>query len=106
MLRPLIAALCLLAAPAQAQTAPTPAEIAAYTGLFRAAHQGDAAEIGKATGKDAGAGKATLVALHGAEWARRQLDGLLEQAHVLLEPYGEDALVLREAARFVANRSI
>ena len=68
--------------------------------------EGDAAELGKATGKDAGAGKATLVALHGAEWARRQLDGLLEQAHVLLEPYGEDALVLREAARFVANRSI
>ncbi len=47
MLRPLIAALCLLAAPAQAQTAPTPAEVAAYTGLFRAAHQGDAAEIAR-----------------------------------------------------------
>lgn len=66
---------------------------------------GDAAELGKATGKDAGAGKATLVALHGADWARRQLDGLLEQAHALLEPYGEDALMLREAARFVANRT-
>ena len=44
--------------------------------------------MGKATGKDAAAGKATLVALHGADWARRQLAGLVEQAHAVLEPYG------------------
>ena len=31
----------------------------------------DASQMGKATGKDAAAGKATLVALHGADWARR-----------------------------------
>ena len=41
MLRPLIAALCLLAAPVAAQIAPSPAEIAAYTGLHRAAHEND-----------------------------------------------------------------
>ena len=49
----------------------------------------DAATMGKATGKDAAAGKATLVSLHGAEWARSQLDGLVTQAHELLEPFGE-----------------
>lgn len=41
----LILALFLLAAPAAAQTAPSPAEIAAYTGLHRAAHDGDVAAI-------------------------------------------------------------
>lgn len=44
MLR-LILTLLLLAAPAAAQTAPSPAEIAAYTGLHRAAHDGDAGAI-------------------------------------------------------------
>jgi farnesyl diphosphate synthase len=65
----------------------------------------DASQIGKATGKDAAAGKATLAALHGAEWARRQLNGLVEQAHSLLEPYGEQAAMLKAAATFVANRT-
>lgn len=41
----LILALLLLAAPAAAQTAPSPAEIAAYTGLHRAAHDGNVAAI-------------------------------------------------------------
>ncbi len=67
--------------------------------------QGDASELGKATGKDAKAGKATLVSLHSAGWARRQLDGLLDQASELLAPYGTDAQLLGEAARFVANRT-
>lgn len=65
----------------------------------------DASQIGKATGKDAAAGKATLAALHGADWARRQLNGLVEQAHSLLEPYGEQAAMLKAAATFVANRN-
>ena len=60
--------------------------------------------MGKATGKDAAAGKATLVALHGADWARRQLAGLVEQAHDLLEPYGERAAILKSAASFIAER--
>ena len=55
----------------------------------------DAETLGKATGKDAAAGKATLVALHGADWARAQLAGLVEQAHALLEPYGESAALLK-----------
>ncbi|RUZ02586.1 polyprenyl synthetase family protein, partial [Mesorhizobium sp. M7A.F.Ca.CA.001.04.2.1] len=65
----------------------------------------DASQMGKATGKDAAAGKATLVALHGANWARGQLHGLVQQAHALLEPYGDDAQLLKEAATFVAARN-
>ncbi|WP_309082828.1 farnesyl diphosphate synthase [Chelativorans sp.] len=61
--------------------------------------------VGKATGKDRAAGKATLAALHGEAWARRQLKGLVSQAEELLEPYGEKAAVLRQAARFVAERT-
>ncbi|ESY80671.1 polyprenyl synthetase family protein [Mesorhizobium australicum] len=65
----------------------------------------DAKQMGKATGKDAAAGKGTLVALHGADWARKQLDGLVGQAHALLEPYGEKAALLKAAAIFVATRN-
>ncbi|TGQ29592.1 MULTISPECIES: polyprenyl synthetase family protein [unclassified Mesorhizobium] len=65
----------------------------------------DANQMGKATGKDAAAGKATLVALHGAAWAQNQLHGLVEQAHALLEPYGEQAVLLKAAAEFVAARN-
>jgi farnesyl diphosphate synthase len=67
-------------------------------------HSADAATVGKATGKDAAAGKGTLVALHGAAWARRQLAGLVDQAQALLDPYGGRAHLLREAASFVAAR--
>ncbi|WP_273727866.1 polyprenyl synthetase family protein [Brucella gallinifaecis] len=64
----------------------------------------DAAVMGKATGKDAAAGKATLVSLHGIEWTRKQLSGLVAQAESLLEPFGEDATILKHAARFIAER--
>ncbi len=65
----------------------------------------NASNMGKATGKDADAGKATLVALHGQDWAKAQLTGLIEQALGLLEPYGERAAVLSAAAQFIATRS-
>ncbi|SDE66914.1 ankyrin repeat domain-containing protein [Ruegeria marina] len=42
---PLIALLLGLAGPVWAQTAPSAREVAAYDGLFRAAHEGDVAEI-------------------------------------------------------------
>ncbi len=64
----------------------------------------DSTTMGKATGKDAAHGKATLVALHGPQWARRQLAGLVEEACGLLEPFGERAGPLKRAARFVAWR--
>ncbi|MDG4903461.1 MULTISPECIES: polyprenyl synthetase family protein [unclassified Mesorhizobium] len=65
----------------------------------------DAKQMGKATKKDAAAGKATLAALHGADWAREQLHGLIDQAHALLERYGEQADLLKAAATFIATRS-
>jgi farnesyl diphosphate synthase len=64
----------------------------------------NAETMGKATGKDQAAGKATLVALHGVEWARSQLSGLIGQAQAILEPYGERAAILKSAASFIAER--
>ena len=64
----------------------------------------DAQTMGKATGKDAARGKGTLVALHGKDWTEAQLARLVQEAATLLEPFGERADVLNEAARFVANR--
>ncbi len=64
----------------------------------------NAETMGKATGKDAAAGKATLAALHGVDWTRTQLAGLVAQAHALLEPYGERAALLKQAASFIAER--
>ena len=65
----------------------------------------DADALGKAAGKDEEAGKATLVSLHGVEWTRRQLGGLVDQATELLAPFGPKATLLKSAARFVATRS-
>ncbi len=64
----------------------------------------DASDMGKATGKDAAAGKATLVSMHGIEWTRDQLAGLVAQAEDLLESFGERAALLKDAARFIAER--
>ena len=59
---------------------------------------------GKATAKDAGRGKATLVAIHGVAGAMRLLDEAVNQALTILRPFGSRADMLREAARFVAAR--
>lgn len=67
--------------------------------------EGDPAKVGKATGKDAAAHKATLVGVLGPAVARRRLDSLVAEAQAALEPFGDDADVLKAAARFVATRS-
>jgi farnesyl diphosphate synthase len=64
----------------------------------------DAATLGKATGKDKGKGKATLVGLWGLEAARSRLSGLVAEAEKALAAFGDKADVLRKAARFVADR--
>ena len=66
--------------------------------------EGDAASLGKAAGKDAAAGKATLVAILGVDAARNRLDALTANALAALAPFGEKADTLRAAARFVAER--
>lgn len=62
------------------------------------------AMLGKTAGKDLVADKATLVALHGVEWTKNQLDGLILQAEALLAPFGAKADILRQTAHFIVNR--
>ncbi|MFT4743859.1 MAG: farnesyl diphosphate synthase [Yoonia sp.] len=65
---------------------------------------GDAATLGKATAKDADAGKATFVSLLGLDEAKRRATQLVESASDALSIYGEDAHNLRHAAAFVVAR--
>jgi farnesyl diphosphate synthase len=67
--------------------------------------EGDAAVLGKATSKDAEAGKATLVGLIGVKEARQRLEGLQGEARAALAPFGGEARMLADAAVFVASRS-
>ena len=66
--------------------------------------QGDAASLGKAVAKDEARGKATLVALLGAEAAKERLWTLLQEAEAALAPFGARATTLLETARFAAHR--
>ena len=66
--------------------------------------EGDPKTIGKATAKDAGAGKATLVAALGAAGARARLTVLIGEADAALAPFAAKADTLRAAARFIAER--
>jgi farnesyl diphosphate synthase len=65
---------------------------------------GETKSVGKATAKDAARGKATLVALHGVDEARRRLETGIVEAHRLLAPFGDRGAILVEAARFIASR--
>jgi farnesyl diphosphate synthase len=67
--------------------------------------EGDPATVGKATGKDAAAHKATLVGVLGPAAARRRLDSLVAEAQSALSVFGSSADTLKAAARFVATRS-
>ncbi len=64
----------------------------------------DTATLGKAAGKDSEAGKATLVGLLGIDAARERLAGLVAEAEKALDPLPGDTGVLKQAARFVAER--
>ncbi|WLR97213.1 polyprenyl synthetase family protein [Shinella sumterensis] len=64
----------------------------------------DAATLGKATGKDAERGKATLVARRGQAWAEERLQALVKEAEALLAPFSHRAGILVETAHFIANR--
>jgi len=66
---------------------------------------GDEVTLGKTPGKDARAGKATLVAALGEERARTQAEMLTEQAIGHLEPFGEQAALLRALAQFAITRN-
>jgi farnesyl diphosphate synthase len=66
--------------------------------------EGDSAVVGKATGKDAGAGKATFVSLLGIERARQQAGVLVDQAIAHLASFGAEADLLRAIARYIVER--
>ena len=61
-------------------------------------------EAGKRTGKDAAAGKATLVGLMGAERARLQAERLVAQAKAHLDGFDEQVDLLRMLADFTIQR--
>ncbi len=66
--------------------------------------ESDAATLGKAAGKDAAAGKATLVATLGAAGARKRLAELVGEAEAALSSFGAKGDILRATARFIAER--
>jgi farnesyl diphosphate synthase len=66
--------------------------------------EGDAALVGKATGKDTEAGKGTLVSLFGIDAARVKLAELKAQALAALAPFKPRDEILAEAAEFVVAR--
>jgi len=60
--------------------------------------------IGKATGKDAGLNKQTLVSMLGVEAAQRHLGEVVHDAITALTPFGLEATTLRETVRYFATR--
>jgi farnesyl diphosphate synthase len=66
--------------------------------------EGSTAETGKTAGKDAAAGKATMVAVMGIDRARSQAELLARQAAGHLEGFGERAMLLRALASYVVTR--
>ncbi len=67
-------------------------------------HSGSESTAGKRTGKDAKAGKATMVSLLGPERAAQQARVLVEQGIDHLSDHGEEADMLRAIARFAIER--
>jgi len=67
--------------------------------------EGSAEAVGKAVGKDADAGKATIVAMLGIEGARDRAILLSRQAEAHLANFGEKANSLRAMCEFVISRS-
>jgi farnesyl diphosphate synthase len=65
---------------------------------------GDARDAGKAVGKDAAQGKATLVALEGVDGAREMAARFCHNAMESLDLYGDKADLLRDVTRSVTDR--
>jgi farnesyl diphosphate synthase len=66
--------------------------------------EASAEDLGKAVGKDAALGKGTLVDALGIDGARAECARLVDEAREALSPFGADAAVLIEAARFTVAR--
>jgi farnesyl diphosphate synthase len=66
--------------------------------------EGDPALVGKQTGKDAAAGKATMVGVLGRDGAKARLRALVAEAESAMAIFGAAAATLVAGARFVAER--
>lgn len=66
--------------------------------------EGDEAAVGKKIGKDAAAGKATFVAMHGVEGARAEARRLIDGARQKLARFGDGAGPLSDVCQFVLDR--
>ena len=66
--------------------------------------EGDEALVGKKLHKDGAAGKETFLSLLGMDRARAQAQMLVEQAIAHLKPYGAEADLLRDIARYTLER--
>jgi len=66
--------------------------------------EGDPALVGKSTGKDSAAGKATFASVLGISGAKTRLRELVGEAEAALAPFGGAAAMLIEGAHFVAER--
>lgn len=64
-----------------------------------------ASHTGKATGKDANAGKLTYPGVIGIDASRRAVEHLHEQARIALTPFGSKAAPLLELCQFLAVRT-
>jgi farnesyl diphosphate synthase len=67
--------------------------------------EGNAAAVGKATGKDAAAGKATFVSLRGIEGAHRLLADVTAEAQEALRPFRDKGAVLAALLAFNESRT-
>lgn len=67
--------------------------------------EGQTEAVGKATGKDAAAGKATLVSLFGAQQARHHLDQAIDQAIAALGRFSARTQPLIDAANYMGRRT-
>ena len=65
----------------------------------------DAAALGKTPGKDAKAGKATWVSLHGVEASKRRAEELHDEAVAALHAFGDEAFLLRDLASRIIHRA-
>ncbi len=65
---------------------------------------GDPEKLGKATGSDKDRGKTTFPAVLGLDGARNRAQELLDQALNALAPFGDEAWMLRDLARYIVER--